>query len=248
VKIIAVSEPVDDFAQFGIRAFITGRQTGSFGLASDEPARVVMDRWRQLREELAPGGARLASGVQTHGARVVVHGSHWKGWLRVDDADGHVATTRGLALAVSIADCVPVFLAHPSGAVALLHSGWRGTSARIVERGIDALAQRGFAAAELRLHLGPAICGKCYEVGADVHRQLTGWDSSGATQCVDLRSLIAQHARDAGVRHVTTSPSCTRCDNDRFYSHRAGDGGRQIAVIYAETMGAHRLVGSQAST
>jgi copper oxidase (laccase) domain-containing protein len=45
--------------------------------------------------------------------------------------------------------------------------------------------------------------------------------------------LIAEHARAAGVRHVTTSASCTRCDNDRLFSHRAGDAGRQIAVIYA---------------
>ncbi|MFL5612600.1 MAG: polyphenol oxidase family protein [Gemmatimonadaceae bacterium] len=196
-----------------------------------------MERWRQLRHELAPGGVRLASATQTHGTRIVVHGREWEGWLRVDDADGHVAPDRGLALAISIADCVPVFLAHPAGAVALLHSGWRGTAARIVERGIETLAQRGFAAAEQRIHLGPAVCGDCYEVGSDVHRQLTGRDSSGASRCVDLRSLIAQQARDSGVRHVTTSPLCTRCDNDRFYSHRAGDAGRQIAVIYAEAIG-----------
>lgn len=236
MTIIADSELVDDFTQFGIRAFTTTRLAGSFGLASEESARSVMERWRQLRQELAPGGVRLASSVQTHGPRVVVHGREWDGWLRVDDADGHVAPDRGLALAVTIADCVPVFLAHPGGAVALLHSGWRGTAARIVERGIEALAHRGFAPVELRIHLGPAICGDCYEVGPDVHRQLTGRDASGASAHVDLRSLIAQHARDAGVRHVTRSPSCTRCDNNRFYSHRVGDAGRQIAVIYGETI------------
>jgi YfiH family protein len=233
VTIIADSEIVDDFSPFGVRAFTTTRASGTFGLASDEPTRVVMQRWGLLRDELAPGGAPLASANQVHGSRVVAHVTDWEGWLRVDGADGHVAPERGLALAVSVADCVPIFIAHPSGATALLHSGWRGTAARIVERGIEALAQRGFAAGELRLHLGPAICGKCYEVGADVIRQLTGRDSSGAA-CVDLRALIAQHARAAGVRHITTSALCTSCDNDRLYSHRAGDEGRQIAVIYGE--------------
>ena len=234
MTIIADSEIVDDFSPFGVRAFTTTRASGTFGLASDEPTRLVMQRWRLLREELAPGGAPLASATQVHGSRVVAHAADWEGWLRVDGADGHVAPERGLALAVSVADCVPIFIAHPSGAAALLHSGWRGTAARIVERGIEALAQRGFAAGELRLHLGPAICGKCYEVGADVIRQLTGHDSSADTGCVDLRALIAQHARAAGVRHITTSALCTRCDNDRLYSHRAGDAGRQIAVIYGE--------------
>ena len=37
----------------------------------------------------------------------------------------------------------------------------------------------------------------------------------------------------AGVRHITTSAFCTRCDNDRFYSHRAGDAGRQLGVMIA---------------
>jgi copper oxidase (laccase) domain-containing protein len=46
--------------------------------------------------------------------------------------------------------------------------------------------------------------------------------------------LIADHARALGVRHITTSASCTRCDNDRFFSHRAGDGGRQLGVMIAD--------------
>ncbi|HZI43303.1 MAG TPA: polyphenol oxidase family protein [Gemmatimonadaceae bacterium] len=234
MTIISQSETVDEFAPFGIRAFTTTRATGTFGLASEQPVGEVMRRWRQLREELRPGGARLASATQVHGSRVVVHGPNWEGWLRVDDADGHASTDRGIALAVGVADCVPVFIAHPSGAAALLHSGWRGTVARIIERGIEALAQRGFSAVELRVHLGPAICGKCYEVKADVYRQLTGRDSSGQSSCVDLRSIIADHARAARVRHITTSRFCTRCDNERFYSHRAGDAGRQIAVIFAD--------------
>ena len=234
MTIISEAETVDDFAAFGIRALTTTRATGTFGLASDDSAAQVMSRWRQLREELEQGGARLASASQVHGTRIVVHDSTWEGWLRVDSADGHVAADRGLALAVTVADCVPVFIAHPSGAVALLHSGWRGTAARIVERGIAALGQRGFSASELRIHLGPSICGKCYEVGSDVFGQLTGSDSSGGSRCVDLRSLIADQARAAGVRHLTTSAYCTRCDNDRFFSHRCGDTGRQIGVIFAE--------------
>jgi len=233
VSIIADSEVVGEFAEFGVRAFTTGRASGTFGLASAEPTRIVMQRWRQLRDELTTGGARLATATQVHGSAVVVHGDDWRGWLRVDSADGHVSAARGLAMAVSVADCVPVFIAHPSGATALLHSGWRGTAARIVERGIEALTQRGFAAAELRLHLGPAICGDCYEVGRDVYRELTGVEAE-KPRVVDLRKLIAGHARDAGVRHITTTASCTRCDNDRFFSHRARDEGRQVAVIFAE--------------
>jgi hypothetical protein len=92
------------------------------------------------------------------------------------------------------------------------------------------LAALGLPARELRLHCGPAICGRCYEVDADVARQLTGRDP-GVPSLVDLRAIIAQHARELGVREISISPLCTRCDNDRFFSHRAGDAGRQLGVI-----------------
>jgi YfiH family protein len=228
-----VAEPVDDFASFGVRAFTTTRAAGSFSTAGTDPVGEVTERWSALRRDLARSGPRFATAAQVHGSRVVAHGTGWEGWLRVDGADGHAAVARGTAMAVTVADCVPVFLAHPSGAIALLHSGWRGTAGRIVEHGVAALEHRGIPAHEMHLHLGPAICGRCYEVSADVYGQLTGRHVDGPTT-VDLRALIADHARQAGVRHLTTSPFCTRCDNDRFFSHRAGDAGRQLGVMIAE--------------
>jgi len=226
-------EVVDDFSPFGVRAFTTTRHVGSFGTASAEPVRDVIARWDALRATLAESGVlRLATGAQVHGSRVQWHEPGWSGWLRGPAADGHATSTRGTAVAVSIADCVPVFVAHASGAIALLHSGWRGTAARIVDEGIAVLTREGLAASDLRMHLGPAICGRCYEVSPDVYAQLTGKSVAGPT-CVDLRALIASRARELGVGDVSISASCTRCDNDRFFSHRAGDAGRQVAVLAA---------------
>ncbi|HVE77775.1 MAG TPA: polyphenol oxidase family protein [Gemmatimonadaceae bacterium] len=227
------AEQVDDFGQFGIRAFITTRAAGTFSTAGAEPVCEVMGRWNALRAELAAGGPRLATAHQVHGARVIVHGTEWEGWLRADAADGHAAIGRGTGMAVSVADCVPVFLAHPSGATALLHSGWRGTVAGIVAAGVAALAHRGVRPSEQLVHLGPAICGRCYEVSPEVYTRLTGRRAEQPTT-VDLRAVIADQARAQGVRHISTSPWCTRCHNDRFFSHRAGDAGRQLGVMIAE--------------
>jgi polyphenol oxidase len=227
-------EVVDDFASFGIRAFTTARAAGTYGVNGAEPTNQVMGRWYALVDELRAHAPRFVTARQVHGARVVAHSSDWEGWLRVPDADGHAATERGTAAAVTIADCAPVFVAHPSGATALLHSGWRGTVARIVDQGVAALTHRGCSVSELRVHLGPSICGTCYEVSPDVYHRLTGRVVDRPTP-VDLRALIADRARALGVRHITISPWCTRCHNDRFFSHRAGDSGRQISVIYAES-------------
>ena len=137
-------------------------------------------------------------------------------------------------MAVTVADCVPVFIAHPSGAGALLHSGWRGTVAGITQVAIERLRQLGHSPADLRIHLGPAICGNCYEVSPDVYGRLTGREVARPTT-VDLREVIAGHAASLGVRRIDASPWCTRCDNDRFFSHRAGDWGRQLGVLIAAT-------------
>ena len=224
------AEVVDSFVDLGVLAFTTGRGTGSFGTASEEPVRDVMARWSALRDLLGGNAARLATAVQVHGTTIVEHEGSWRGWLRGPDADGHLSIPRGTAMAVTIADCVPVFLAHPSGATAALHSGWRGTAGGITAKAVARLVALGLSASDLRLHCGPAICGKCYEVSPDVYGELTGRSVDRATT-VDLRALIADHARSAGVRTISVSEQCTRCNNDRFFSHRAGDAGRQLGVI-----------------
>jgi YfiH family protein len=233
MNVLLGAEVVEPFAEWGITAFTTGRAAGSFGMQTAEPVRDVTARWTALRAVLGGAAARLATAFQVHGDRIIRHDGEWQGFLRGPEADGHLSPSRGTAMAVTVADCVPVFLAHPSGAAAALHSGWRGTAARITERAIEQLGSLGFRAGDLRLHCGPAICGRCYEVSADVYTRLTGRDPGMPTP-VDLRALIADHARALGVRQITISPLCTRCDNDRFFSHRAGDEGRQLGVLRAE--------------
>jgi YfiH family protein len=223
-------EDVAEFAGFGIRAFTTTREAGTFSLSGPDPVGEVMARWTGLQDQLSPFARRTVIGRQVHGSNVITHRGGWEGLLRTGEADGHLAAERGIVLTVSIADCVPIFMAHPSGIVGLLHSGWRGTVGRIVDAGINAFGRLGLPPDELKVHLGPAICGRCYEVSADVRAQLTGQPVNRAGN-VDLRSLIAEHARELGVSDISVSPDCTKCDNDRYFSHRAGDTGRQLAVI-----------------
>lgn len=232
MSIIDDSEHVADFADLGIIAFTTTRHVGTFGMQGPEPVSEVMGRWANLRRELYETSPRLATGGQVHGNHVLAHDGFWDGWLRGGEADGHFSSKRGTAMAVTIADCVPVFIAHASGATQVLHSGWRGTVAGILKVGLTMMKAAGHQLRDARVHLGPAICGKCYEVSPDVYEQLTGRNPGEPTR-VDLRGILAGQARELGVERITTSAHCTKCDNDRFYSHRAGDHGRQLGVIVA---------------
>jgi hypothetical protein len=159
-----------------------------------------------------------------------MHNDEWSGWLRVPDADGHIAFEPGTALAVTLADCVPVFLGHPNGAVGLLHAGWRGVAAGIVDVAMTELEARGYSLADCHAHLGPAICGNCYEVGPEVVQAVLGQSVNGPTR-LDLRQALGEQLERHGVRDVTVSQFCTRCHNEQFFSHRAGDAGRHVAVI-----------------
>ncbi|MBX7119579.1 MAG: polyphenol oxidase family protein [Gemmatimonadaceae bacterium] len=222
--------PVPSLADIGIAAFITTRAAGSFGFPEQGDDAEATARWHALQRALAAQGTpRLASARQVHGTRVLVHRDQWDGWVRIDGADAHVLSAGGAA-AVTIADCVPVLVGHPSGVVAAVHAGWRGVAGGILPEALRAMMALGLAAAEMVVHLGPSICGRCYEVGPEVYERLTGWPTRHPRH-VDLRALLAEQAKELGVRRWTASAECTRCDNDQLFSHRAGDAGRQVAVI-----------------
>lgn len=171
---------------------------------------------------------------QVHGSRTMVHADLPAGPCVVGDADGHVTRVPNVLLTVTIADCVPVFVADPvRRAVGLFHAGWRGAAVGVLDEGIGAMATHfGSAPADLSVHLGPAICGDCYEVGPEVFRAL-GERPPVAPMPIDLRRVLRTVAMAAGVRDecVTVSDECTLCGDGRYFSHRRGDTGRQRGFI-----------------
>ena len=202
-----------------------------FRLFGSTPSGVVVDRWLELRR--TAGFPRAVHARQVHGPDILAHDDNTPGLLISERIDGHVTRTSGILLAVSIADCVPVsIVAEETRAIALLHAGWRGSAAGILEAGIERLhAEYGARAAEMHVHFGPAICGKCYEVGPEVFTGLGLAAPAGPTP-IDLRAVLAERAIRAGITadKVSISAWCTRCD-DAFFSHRGGHEARQVAVL-----------------
>lgn len=202
-------------------------------LGGTNPGGETLARWRLVREEL--GFPRTVCAGQVHGTRVLRHEYDGvPGLLIADSADGHATTIPGLLLAVSVADCIPVSIVDPERrAIALVHAGWRGVAGGIIAEGIDALRElAGSVPADLHLHLGPAICGDCYEVGPEVHAAL-GLEPPAASAIIDLRAIAARQILALGVpaSNLTVSAFCTRCDASPFFSHRAGSQRRQIGVL-----------------
>lgn len=222
--------------EFGVIAGVTGRGDPKapfdLGLAGTAPIGAVLERWRAIGRAF-PGIQGIVVGRQVHGTRVLWHDGVTDLSIR-EGADGHATRTAGILLAVSLADCVPVYLVDPvARAVALLHSGWRGTAGRILAAGVAALrAQAGSAPQDLVMHAGVGICGACYEVGTEV-ASACGRPSAGSPTWLDLRALIAEQAMAEGIRRVSVSTECSAHHRGRFMSHRASGGrdGRMVALL-----------------
>ena len=221
--------------RFGLVAGITTREHGfSLGLWSEENVGQVMTRWRAFRAAFHPAFPVTVLSHQIHGSAVRWHDELPEGWLVLDGVDGHATRTHGALLTLTVADCVPVYLAAPTkGAVALLHAGWRGASSGILGHGVEVLKARAFVRAQnIIMHCGVGICGPCYEVGSEVLSRFTA-RAEAASGHVDLRAVLAGQARELGIEQVTVSPWCSAHDRERFFSHRASGGrdGRMVAYL-----------------
>jgi YfiH family protein len=223
--------------RFGLVAGLTlrgGNGGFSLGLLVEDPNAQVMGRWRAFQHAMKPAFPAVQLAQQIHSARVTWHEQVGPGWHLAEPCDGHATAQRGLLLAVTVADCVPVYVAADGGRMfALLHAGWRGIAEGVLERGVTLLSERSGGGPErLAVHLGVGICGDCYEVGPEVVRALEGRRVRRPVQ-LDLRDVLVERLGRVGVQDVTRSPRCTSCNRDEFFTHRGSSGrdGRMAAYL-----------------
>jgi purine-nucleoside/S-methyl-5'-thioadenosine phosphorylase / adenosine deaminase len=217
----------------------TGRGSGDppfdLGLSGQQPVGAVLERWRAL---VAATGVRTAvHSRQVHGRELWVHRELGPpGIVVMSGYDGHLTDRAGLLMTVGVADCTPVSIVDPEHrSVTLVHSGWRGTAAGISERAIAEMARLWSSRPDaLWVHCGPAVCGRCYEVGPEVHAAIhPDREPPPGRANIDVTAAIVERVIAAGVppEHVTVSAHCTRCGPPDFFSHRGGDVGRQMGVL-----------------
>ncbi len=205
-------------------------------LFGETPPLGAKERWRSLLGATGFGG--IAHAQQVHETRVAVHGEAFSGvHIESEPADGHFTPHAGVLLSVTVADCVPVYMVEPEHRiVALLHAGWRGIAGRILEQGIRVHEEHGAVASGLEMHLGPAICGGCYEVGPEVFDAL-GLETPPRPTPVDVRAVLVRQALALGIPRgqITVSDQCTLCGTAGLFSHRGMRPERQAALLGIRT-------------
>lgn len=177
---------------------------------------------------------------QVHGDSIITVDRRPDGDLPwIGSADALITAIPGVCLVIRTADCVPVFLLDPvRRLIGAAHSGWRGCRLDIT----GALVRRmkrdyGCVSADLRAYIFPAIGKHSYEVSDDVAAFFP--DDTvrrGGKAFVDLQGSVARSLSAEGIarERMTIAEECTLIRNDAYFSHRAGDIGRNLNFAFIE--------------
>jgi purine-nucleoside/S-methyl-5'-thioadenosine phosphorylase / adenosine deaminase len=211
-------------------ALFTTRAEGNLSTATGDGHEQGLQRRAALCERL--GLRWLCSSRQTHGTSVntIEEILADAGTPLPIDADAHLTALHGVGTLIMSADCLPIALGAAS-AVAMVHAGWRGLAAGVVENGVEALRELA-GGRPIGAVIGPGAGACCYEVGPEVHEALATGVYEGKGH-IDLRAIAHQRLRDAGVGEIRHLDACTICD-ERFFSHRreGAHAGRQGGIAW----------------
>jgi YfiH family protein len=203
----------------------------------DDPAAVSENR-RLLALELGLDVTDLVLMQQVHGTEVAVVDRAPEPGEPPPVADALVTTRAGLGLVVLVADCVPVLMAaRRSDVVAVAHAGRRGVAAGVVGATVAAMRDLGARPDRIVAVVGPAVCGACYEVPAEMADEVAAVVPSARTTTregtpgLDLRAGVVAQLVAAGVETVETDAWCTVESPELFSHRRDGVTGRFAGVV-----------------
>jgi hypothetical protein len=170
---------------------------------------------REIRKALGAGDWPLLTAEQVHGNEIAIvdasagRDEHFAG------CDGLVTRQKGVLLGIHVADCCAVYMVDPdTPAIALVHSGRKGTELNIAGRALDTMSDRFKTdPARVIVQLSPCIRPPHYEV--------------------DFAAEVMAQCRNKGVQKIYDDGECTACDLARFYSYRMEKGrtGRMLALL-----------------
>ena len=189
----------------------------NLGLSRGDDRENVLKNYEILGEAIGFDPHKTVQAVQVHGdaVRLCTVEDWGKGlYVHTDyEADGLMTNVPGTALVVFSADCGTILLEDPvTGAVGACHAGWRGTALGIAEKTVTAMVNAYETDEDVPQAMIAAL-------GDEVMPAIT---QKGAKYHVDIKYLNRLFLQKAGVlpEHMDTSPLCTACDPDQFWSAR----------------------------
>lgn len=234
----------------GVVGFFTTRYGGisaepwaelNLALHVDDEASAVLANRDVLAGRLRSGAVNFPRQVHGAGALTVDRATAEHGPIDRGGAPGVDALVTAVPqtpIGVLAADCLPVLFADVRhGVVAAAHAGRPGLAAGVLQATVAAMVASGARVSDCVAVIGPAICGRCYEVPAEMRDEVarlvpgSAATTSAGTPSLDLPAGAESVLRRAGVGEIRQTGICTMTD-DRFYSYRRdGLTGRFAGVV-----------------
>jgi YfiH family protein len=204
----------------------------------DDPAAVTRNRSLVLRAT-APGPSRLAWMRQLQGAAVAYAPAGIPDADPGPQADAMFTDSPEVALGVLVADCAPVLIGDPvAGIAGAAHAGRTGLVAGVVPALVAAMCEAGAEAGRMHAVIGPAICGQCYEVPAQMRDQVEASVPGSAcvtrrgTPGIDVRAGVLAQLTGLGVAAIDRDSRCTAESGELFSYRRDGRTGRFAGLVW----------------
>lgn len=211
----------------------------------DDP-KAVKENFNRVAETLGTNYEDFVFTDQTHTTNlyVVTEKDRGKGIVRerdYKDIDGLLTNKKGIVLSTFYADCVPLYFVDPvKEAIALVHSGWKGTVGKIGKLAVEKMTDEyGCNPNDIVAGIGPSICQTCYEVDKDVICQFQDnfpkkqweylyYEKENGKYQLNLwkaNEFVLEEAR-LPKENIEVTDVCTCCNPELLFSHRASHGKR----------------------
>lgn len=171
---------------------------------------------RKYQESLEIPNLKVCEVKQIHSNKVVILEDN-NLINQIVEADGIITQSKDVLLTIKTADCLPIlFYDDKTETIANIHAGWRGLASGIIQNTISILKNKFLVSPlDLRVGIGPAICGKCYEVGAEIFdefdcdRSLVASTKVKGKHYLDNKKTAVNLLKSLGVQNISVHPACT---------------------------------------
>lgn len=194
-----------------------------------------IDSYKKASSFLKESGfnQKLIQAELVHGKEVKIINSSFNKKI-VQDTDGLITTDKSLALAVTVADCLPIYICS-NKLHGIFHAGWKGLAKGIIGEAIEKVKSLNEKPENLSVFIGPSIHVCHFEVQKDLEKVFKDFSDCfqkrNSKTFLNLQKVAKTKLRNKNVENISISPKCTYCSEDLFSYRQDNKLNKMLAVI-----------------
>ncbi len=197
-----------------------------------------LENRREFLEKSGINTDSLVSARLNNGNKIAIVGKEQGGEI-IKNVDGLITAEKNIFLAITVADCLPIFLYDSNKEIiGLLHAGWRGLNQEIIKKALD-IFKENFSSRDndIKIAIGPGICQDCYEIGRELGRKFEDYSEAiiekHSKMFLDLKKVAELKLIQRGIKreNIEISEECTSCLKEKYFSFRRDKPNKTEAMV-----------------